>query len=306
MRPAKLAIAMLTGILLGTSLGEASGRAFRARAPGDMGFWNASRLAAPLPLFGGRDELTVLLMGSDATGPHGRAAAGGNTDTILLARFDLRTHRTCLISIPRDTRVPIPGHATFKVNAANPYGGPRLAVRTVSGFLDVPIDRYCLVSLDGVIQAVDAVGGVDVTIPRRVDYDDWTGHLHIHLPAGRHHLDGHQVEAYIRFRHDGLGDIGRVGRQQRFIEGVAGQIFTPANLLRAPVLWEILATHARTDLSATDALRIWNCIRASEADHRLELAMLPGDARYVDGYSFWVVDRDQADRWVRRTLSGPI
>ncbi|MDB5099829.1 MAG: Cell envelope-related transcriptional attenuator domain containing protein [Cyanobacteria bacterium RYN_339] len=182
--------------------------------------------------------MTVLFMATDVDYElrNGKQILGlrGNTDTMILARLDPARNQARLLSIPRDTRVPIPGHGTFKINAANPYGGARLAVETVSGFLGVPVDRYMVINTQGVIQLVDALGGVNVFVPRPMNYDDNTGKLHIHLDKGWNHLDGRHAHDFLRFRHDDQGDIGRVQRQQAFMQAVMGQYLSPMNLLKTP------------------------------------------------------------------------
>jgi anionic cell wall polymer biosynthesis LytR-Cps2A-Psr (LCP) family protein len=113
--------------------------------------------------------LTVLFMATDVnyTVKDGKRVAGlrGNTDTMMLARFDPARGDARVLSIPRDTRTKIPGHGTFKINAAVPYGGSALAVRTVSGLLGVPVERFVLINTRAVVQLVEALGGVEVFVP---------------------------------------------------------------------------------------------------------------------------------------------
>ena len=95
----------------------------------------ATRIVAQVALLPGLDHpLNVLFMGTDVDYVlrHGKEVLGlrGNTDTMILARLDPTHQQVHLLSIPRDTRVPIPGHGTFKINAANPYGGPKLAEKS--------------------------------------------------------------------------------------------------------------------------------------------------------------------------------
>lgn len=233
-------------------------------------------------------DMTLLLMGVDATGGKGRDGLHANSDTILLLRLAPSEGKIWALSLPRDTRVRIPGHGTFKINAAESWGGPDLAATTISNFLDVPIHKYLVVSLEGVIKAVDAIGGVDVTIPKAMDYDDWAGRLHIHLKPGLQHLSGEQVEAYLRFRKDELGsDVARVQRQQGFLMETGKQFLQPAVILRLPELWGIIQDHAQTNLTPHELLQVARWARHLDVGQDMTMTVLPGDYTMVRGVSYW-------------------
>lgn len=234
--------------------------------------------------------MTLLVMGTDAVGKDGRASLDGNTDTMLLFRLDPRENQIRVVAIPRDTRTPIPGHGTFKINAANSWGGPELAARTVSHLLDVKVDRYFLVSLQGLIAAVDALGGVEADVPKRLLYHDRAGRLSINLKPGRQHLNGKDVEALLRFRHDDQGDLGRVQRQQRFILDLTPQLLQPAHLLKLPILLGILRNNAETDLSPYEMLQIAGWLKSLDPQADLQLTVLPGKAATVAGGWYWLAN----------------
>ncbi|WP_019585743.1 LCP family protein [Deinococcus apachensis] len=170
------------------------------------------------------------------------------TDTIMLAQM-WPDGRTNLLSIPRDTWVDIPGKGWSKINAANPTGGPDLLVRTVQDLTSVPIDAYALLSLNALRAVAEAAGGVTVDVPTRMKYDDNAGHLHIDLQPGRQHLSGEQVEGFLRFRHDNMGDIGRVARQQAFLTALTGQMKNPLNWWRLPRMVAAIDGNMKTNLT---------------------------------------------------------
>ncbi|GBF04892.1 cell envelope-related transcriptional attenuator [Deinococcus aerius] len=170
------------------------------------------------------------------------------TDTIMLAQM-WPDGQVNLLSIPRDTWVNIPGRGWSKINAANPAGGPELLVRTVQDLTGVPIDAYALLSLNALRAVAEAAGGVTVDVPTRMKYDDNAGHLHIDLQPGRQHLSGEQVEGFLRFRHDNLGDIGRVARQQAFLTALAGQMRNPLNWWRLPRMVAAIDGNMKTNLT---------------------------------------------------------
>lgn len=273
----------------------------------------------PTPASARKGE-TLLVLGTDATSEGGRSGFRGNTDTMMLVHVvpggtdpQHPGAELAVFSVPRDTRVPIPGHDRFKINAANAYGGPKLAMETVSAYLDVPIDHYLLLNLHGLMAAVDAVGGVDVTIPKPLNYDDYHGDLHIHFRPGLQHMDGHELEAYVRFRHDDDADIGRIGRQQALIRQVADQILSPRNFFRLPQLWGILQSNMQTDLSLGQVVSLAEFLKGLNRDQDVRMTMLPGEPRYIGGVSYWMGDRDAAapflDRYFRpgeATASVPV
>jgi LCP family protein required for cell wall assembly len=251
--------------------------------------------------------LNVLFMATDVEIElrGGRRVAGlrGNTDTMILARLDPPRNQIRLLSIPRDTRVPIPGHGTFKINAANPYGGPRLAQEVVASFLEVPVDRYVVINTQGVIQLVDALGGVNVYVPKPMHYDDNTGGLHIHLDKGWNHLDGRRAHDFLRFRHDDQGDIGRVQRQQAFMQALMSQYLTPINLLKTPRLLAVARANMETDLTSDELVKVVGWAKDLERN-QVSQAMVPGREAVIGGGWYWDPDVEGTRRVVEGFLIG--
>jgi LCP family protein required for cell wall assembly len=139
-----------------------------------------------------------------------------------------------VVSIPRDSWVPIPGHGTAKINAAFSWGGPALMVRTVESVTGVHVDHVAIADFDGFKQLTDDLGGVDIKIPKATHDEraSWT--------AGVHHMTGDQALNYVRQRHNlPGGDFDRVRRQQNWIRAVfrklvaSGTMSNPVELNRA-------------------------------------------------------------------------
>ena len=304
-----MAVTIMTGLVVGVLVGEAYAPSSVAVAgdptatePGggtgqDGGFSLVPRLAEPL---------NVLVMATDVnyTVKNGKRVMGltGNTDTMILARFDPATAQVRAVSIPRDTRVPIPGHGTFKINAANPYGGPTLAARVVADFLGVQVDRYILLNTRAVVQIVDALGGIDVFVPKRMYYNDWSGKLHINLQKGWNTLDGKKAHDFLRFRHDELGDIGRVQRQQAFVQAVLKKYLTPGNLLKTPQLIGMAKENLETNLTNEELVKLVTLGKDLDRD-RVQLTMVPGVADTVDGVSYWIANEPSTRRVVDSFLT---
>jgi LCP family protein required for cell wall assembly len=306
-----MCITVLTGLVVGVLVGE-------AYTPGDGSVKN-DPTASEGGLFANltpkglslvptlHDPLNVLIMACDVNyvEKNGRQVMGlnGNTDSMILARFDPASEQIRMLSIPRDTRVPIPGHGTFKINAANPYGGPTLAARVVADFLNVTVDRYVLFNTRAVIQLVDAIGGITVYVPKRMNYDDFSGKLHIHLAKGMNHLDGQKAHDFLRFRHDELGDIGRVQRQQIFLQAVVAQYMNPINLLKTPQLIKVAQDNLETNLTNDELIKLCGWGKDLRKD-KIQLGMVPGIATTVENVSYWVADEAGTHRMVTQFLNG--
>jgi LCP family protein required for cell wall assembly len=266
---------------------------------------------APPPKVGLMPQLSqainVLFMATDVDVAYkdGKRVMGmrGRTDTMMVARLDPGADQVRLLSIPRDTRVSIPGHGHNKINAANPYGGPELASQVAAEFLGIPVDRYLLVNTRGVIQLVDALGGVDVFVPKDLHYDDWTGKLHIHLNKGMNRLDGQKAHDFLRFRHDDQGDIGRVQRQQAFLQALLKQYMTPMNLLKTPQLLAAARENLVTNLTQEELLQIVGWGRGLKQE-QVQLAMVPGRDALIGGGWYWVADEVGTRRVVASFLTG--
>lgn len=288
-----LVVGLLGGTIAGAQLGS---RLAPAPAPAPRVALRVAPRAAPL---------TLLVMVADAKGHAGRRSLDGNTDTMLLARLMPQEHRIAVLALPRDTRVPIPGHGTFKINAANAYGGPELARATVAAWLGRPVDRYLLLSLKGVRAAVDALGGVTVTVPRAVHYTDHAGGLYIDIHAGRQHMDGARVESYLRFRHDDAGDLGRLRRLEAFLREAALGLHGPAAPWRAWRAWRALGPNVRTDLAPGELLELLHMLRDLEPGQDLSLASLPGREDRSLGAWYWLPDRAAIAPFLARTFGAP-
>ncbi|RLV49916.1 LytR family transcriptional regulator [Nocardioides mangrovicus] len=153
-------------------------------------------------------------------------AAGQRTDTIMM--LHVGSGPSTLISIPRDSLVPIPGHGTTKVNAAFAYGGPKLLVNTIEQDTGVRIDHYVEIGFGGFVNAVDAVGGVQVCAHKHLV--DKLANLN--MTKGCHHVDGVTALAFSRSRHtQALGDIGRAQHQRQVLAEVGSKVKSPRTVL---------------------------------------------------------------------------
>lgn len=225
----------------------------------------------------------------------------GRTDTLLLARVDPEEQAVNVMSIPRDTRVEIPGYGMDKINEANAEGGAELAAQTVMhNFGNVKIDRYVRVSTAAFREIVDLVGGIEVMVPKPMKYEDKTQGLVIDLEPGLQMLNGDEAEQFARFRQDEYGDIGRVQRQQILLKALRKRMINPTLLPKLPQIVRVLQSHIDTNLSTEEMLALAG-FGLNLDGQDLHMVMLPGEFSDPEEYtaSYWLADEEASRELVR-------
>ncbi|MBV9577551.1 MAG: LCP family protein [Chloroflexi bacterium] len=212
---------------------------------------------------------SVLIMGSDARPDELQRGEVGRTDTLEVFVADRGMPRLAMVSVPRDLWVTIPGYGQERINAAYEFGGAQTAKQTVSNVLGQPIDRYLLVGLQGVRDVVNAVGGIDITVPQAIHDDayptDDYGYQVVDIPAGRQHMDGDTALEYARTRHQD-SDFARSARQQQIMVAVRNAMLNPLNWPRIPAVVAAVSTSIKTDMSPLDAVAIGAAMLRSPGD----------------------------------------
>ncbi len=173
------------------------------------------------------------------------------SDILMVARLDFEKKTVSLLSIPRDTLAKIHWKGktvVTKINAAHQKGGPALSEQTVQDNFGIPSDKYVALDFQGFEQAIDLLGGVDLVVDKKMDYDDNWGHLHIHLKPGMQHLDGRNAMGFVRFRHSD-NDLVRVQRQQTLIAALKEKLKQPQTLAQIGPLLAAIDNHVDSDLS---------------------------------------------------------
>ncbi|MDZ7950980.1 LCP family protein [Nostoc sp. DedQUE09] len=218
----------------------------------------------------------------------------GLSDVMLLVKFDPETKKINMLSIPRDTRTEIEGYGVKKINSANLEGGPALTARTVSNLLGgAGIDRYVRINVLGVAKLIDALGGVTVYVPKDMKYQDDSQHLYINLKAGKQHLNGDQTLQLLRFRHDELGDIGRIQRQQMVMRALMEQTLNPATVAQLPKVLDVVKDHIDTNLTVEELVALMGFgVRTNRSN--MQMLMLPGRFSEKNEYdaSYWLPNKD--------------
>lgn len=190
------------------------------------------------------EPFSVLLLGIDTDEVRG-SQTEGRSDSIMVATINPQKKQTTLVSIPRDTYTELVGNGTSdKLNHAYAYGGVAMAMSSVENLLDIPIDHYALVNMDGMTDLIDEVGGVDIDNHLAFEYEG------ANFPLGKIHLEGWQAVKYSRMRYDDPeGDYGRQKRQRIVLEALFHELASIDNISNYKNLLEVLGNNAKTDLS---------------------------------------------------------
>lgn len=201
------------------------------------------------------DFYTVLILGRDTGG-------GGNTDTMLLASYDVTNQKATVMSIPRDTMVNVDWDVK-KINSVyNMNGGGDKGIKAlyqeISQLVGFEPDYQVVVEWEAVGEIVDAMGGVYFDVPRDMDYEDPYQDLSIHIKKGYQKLNGEQAMGVVRFR-DGKngynnGDIGRIETQQAFLKAVIEQMLQIQNMTKISQFAKVFQENVTTDLSFQNIL----------------------------------------------------
>lgn len=224
----------------------------------------------------------MVIMGKDARPGESKS----RSDTLILARIDAKSKRVTLVSIPRDTRVEIPGYKTTKINAAAAKGGPALVVETVSKFAGVPVSHYVEVDFAGFRELVDALGGVDVDVPVQIkDRNVGSGVI----LAGPQRLNGDQALMLVRSRAFPTGDLQRIANQQVFLRALAAGVLSVRDPLKLRSVLSAGAETVTSDMSVAEMVDLGLALRGMDTAN-LETVSVPGEPDYIGGAAYVIHD----------------
>ena len=230
--------------------------------------------------------MTIMLMGVDE-----RNEDVGRSDTLMVVSLDSNHDKVSLLSIPRDTRVKIKRHGYDKINAAYAYGGEKLSQSTVESFLGFDIDHHIIVNTNSFVKLIDAIGGIDIDVEKRMYYEDpWddNGGLVIDLKPGLQHMNGETAITYVRYR-DEEGDAGRVRRQQKFMRACVDKLSSPSTVIKLPEIFSEIRNSVSTDLSFSEMLEVAGTLKnADQSNDGIKTGIVPGRWLYIDGVSYLV------------------
>ncbi|CRH21378.1 LCP family protein [Carnobacterium maltaromaticum] len=242
----------------------------------------------PVSVDKGEDPFSVLLLGVD-TGDLGRTEQG-RSDSIMVVTVNPNTNESKIVSIPRDTYTEIIGQGTTdKINHAYAFGGTAMAVNTVQNLLNIPIDYYIEVNMQGVKDLVDAVGGIDVNSPLEFKQNGFE------FTKGPVHLDGEKALAFSRNRYDDpTGDYGRQGRQRQVIEAVVKKAATFSTLTNYKDILNALQNNMKTNLTFDNMYDIQAKYKAAAGN--IEQVQMQGTGEMINDISYQIISPDELAR----------
>lgn len=254
------------------------------------------------PPFDGKRTVRILMLGEDNTGLEENRR--GLSDTIMLISIDLDAKHVAALSIPRDTMIELEGYGgTCKINAAHVYGGPTLTELAVAQLVGIQPDYYIKTNVEGFKELVDILGGVQIDVDKNMRYTDRRGGLFINLKKGPQLLNGEKAMQYVRFRHDAMGDITRIQRQQNFLKALMGKALAAENLPKLPQTIRAVLKNVDTDLNLKDAIYLARFFSKLDMN-QMKTETLPGVPQTIGGISYWVADYEQIAQ-VTQTLFFP-
>lgn len=255
--------------------------------------------------------LTILLMGVD-TGSGSRSDAWqGNSDSMILLSVNPKTKKTVMMSLERDilTQIDENGQTTeAKLNAAYAYGGAELAISTIQDLMNIHIDRYVMINMQGLVQLVDAVGGIEVnnTFDFPISIEENEPEYTATVEPGKHLINGAQALVYARMRYqDPEGDYGRQKRQREVIRKVVEKVLSLNSVSHYQAILRAVSNNMQTNI-ALDSGSIPQLLGYQDAFRHIQSEQLRGeDATLADGGSYQLVTSEhllEMQNLIRKTL----
>ena len=254
----------LLGSLLPTDHGQVVSRVKNAAYELDPAIFNRKR---------------VIVLGTDQS--------SGSTDVMFTVESD--GEKTVIQQIPRDTMVQSERFGIVKANSLYTLGGPVEVEKEVSRLVNRKIEHFARVNLEGVSRIITVLDGVEVNVPFRMKYDDYTQKLHIDIYPGKQILKGSALEGYIRFRNDGLGDVGRTERQQAVYKALFKKVMGADSIMHLPELISIAHDDIKTDLSPIEIGALLGLMKGNQ----LKIIRLEGRAIMYKDLSYWLPNGEQ-------------
>lgn len=227
------------------------------------------------------------------------------TDTIMVAKYSPSTGNAALLSVPRDSFVgsnPNTATASDKINSKYQIS-PQRTIDAVNELTGLNLKYYITVDTKALRDLVDAIGGVYFDVPIKMDYDDSSQDLYIHLEPGYQLLDGEKAEWLVRFRHNNNGtsysyeygdnDLGRMRTQREFLMAVAKQTLKLENITKVNDILNVIEQEVETNIDFDTMMEYAPALLNINADN-IQTNMLPGTPQYCNGVAVYLVDKDEA------------
>lgn len=245
--------------------------------------------------------MTIMLMGVDAR-ENEAIDIGVNSDVLAVVHLNPETGSCRMLSIPRDSRVNLPGYGMTKINHALAVGGVPYQQLVVEEFLGISVDRFALIDFNGIISLVDAMGGVTVEINESFYLLGTT------FEPGTRTLNGLEALRYSRYRGGADGDFGRIRRQQQVLRALVQQASAQDPLALVRDILPQVQNSVRTDLTPLEMVALGTHFRSTCTEETLVTANLEGgiatfyDPLYAVNLSYVVIDEAEVRRKVAELL----
>jgi len=261
-----------------------------------------SRIRAEFTLPFSAKRQNILVAGVDVSDNRSDPFKGTRTDSMFLVSIAPYGRNVNVISIPRDSKVYI-GNNTKpdKINHAFAHGGINLTIKTVENTFGVRINHYLVVSNEAIIKFIDTIGGLPIYVEQDMRYHDYSAGLHIDLTRGEQTLNGAEAEGYLRYRKDALGDIGRIRRQQWFMNALMSRLKEPAVLVKIPEALKTIPKYIQTDLSVYEMTQ-YAALAKNLDSSTIQVATLPGSPSQRGDISYWILDAEKTQNVINRLV----
>lgn len=230
-----------------------------------------------------KEPFSVLLLGVDE-----RSNDSGRSDTMIVITVNPEKQTMKMLSIPRDTRTEIIGHDTVdKINHAYAFGGVPMAMDTVENLLDIPLDYYVFINMEGFLQIIDTLGGVTIQNDMDLSYDSY------HFPKGELSLNGDEALIFSRIRYeDPRGDFGRQIRQRQIIEAVMKKASTPSVILKASDMLDVVGDNVRMNFTVKDLIQLQSIYKKMDSSIE-QLSFEAEGGKMIDRIWYYVPDETE-------------
>lgn len=244
------------------------------------------------------EPLTILLMGVDTGNAERTDQWAGNSDSMILVTVNPKTKKTVMMSMERDilTQIQQPNGIIqeAKLNAAYANGGAELAISTIQKMMNIHIDRYVMVNMQGLQKMVDAVGGITVnnTLGFPISIADQEPSNTISIGVGEQTLNGEEALVYSRMRYqDPEGDYGRQKRQREVIQKVVEKILSVNSVSHYQDILKAVSDNMQTNIEIT-ATTIPQLLGYQDSFKNIESYQLRGEDAEIQGASYQIVRSD--------------
>lgn len=228
------------------------------------------------------NPINVLLLGIDA-----HENQRGRSDAIMIMQLQPEDDAMTIVSIPRDARTEIIGKGfEDKINHAYAFGGPNMSVETVENFLDIDLDYFVTINMDGLIELVNELGTISV-------YNDvaWQDSKY-DFPIGEITMDGDKTMAFVRMRKkDSEGDFGRTKRHRKVIEGILREGASVGSVPKFSGMVDVLGVNMETNMDFADMKKLFSGYKDTRKN--ITEHMIDGKGQMIDSIYYLIVPDDE-------------